>query len=277
VNICTSLDGSEKIHNKNRPWAKGNSYQKTTYWIKRIKEKLSGSKIPAASLISALVTVSKNSLKYPKEIVDEYLKWGFLGIHLRPLTYFGFAAATKRNIDYSAKEFIVFWKKAMDYIISINEKVKPFQEREARIMLQKILTSNDPGYTDLASPCGAALGQIVYNHDGNIYTCDEGRMLRDDTFLLGDVEKNEYESIVLNKKVKTMLAASCLENTTCDSCVYKPYCGICPIRNYIYYGNLFPQIKNTDWCKIKTAQFNYLFDELKDKKTREIFEKWVAN
>jgi hypothetical protein len=73
-----------------------------------------------------------------------------------------------------------------------------------------------------------------------------------------------------------MLAASCLENTTCDLCVYKPYCGICPIRNYTYYGNLFPQIKSTDWCKIKTAQFDYLFQKMRDIKIRRFFEKWVG-
>ena len=30
---------------------------------------------------------------------------------------------------------------------------------------------------ELRSPCGAGTGQIAYYYDGNIYTCDEGRML----------------------------------------------------------------------------------------------------
>ncbi len=36
VMICTSLDGPEEIHNKNRPWPNGNSYKETTRWIKEI-------------------------------------------------------------------------------------------------------------------------------------------------------------------------------------------------------------------------------------------------
>ena len=41
-----------------------------------------------------------------------------------------------------------------------------------------------------ARPCGAAIGQLAYNYDGKIFTSDEGRMLHemgDSTFLIGDV------------------------------------------------------------------------------------------
>ena len=27
----------------------------------------------------------------------------------------------------------------------------------------------------LRSPCGAGIGQLLYNYDGKVYTCDEGR------------------------------------------------------------------------------------------------------
>lgn len=279
VGICTSLDGPENIHNKNRPWPGGNSYRATTNWIKKIQKKrlaLRKKSRPYPQL-GALVTVSKRSLQCPEKIVDEYLKWGFGGIHFRSLTYLGFAKSCRNKIGYSAKEFIKAWKRTMDYIIAVNQKGTFFREREAQIMLQKILTDKDRGYTDLKSPCGAAIGQIVYNYDGNIYTCDEGRMLEDDTFLIGNVKDSNYQETILGGKVKTMVTSSCLENTSCDHCVYKPYCGVCPVRNYAFYGNLFPQIRNTDWCKIKIAQFAYLFRKMEDRKTREIFEKWVKS
>lgn len=273
VQICTSLDGPEKIHNKNRSLEKNNNYKIVTHWIKIIREKMLKRKI--IYHFGALVTISKHSLLYPKEIIDEYSKLGFRDIHLRPLSYLGIAKTFKKKIGYSAKEFIDFWKTGMDYIISINKNGAIFSEREANIILQKILTNKDPGYTDLKSPCGAALGQILYNYNGNIYTCDEGRMLENDTFLIGNVEKNNYREVISNNKVITMCAASCLENLSCDYCVYKPYCGVCPVKNYVYYGNIFPQMKNTDWCKIYTARFDYLFRKLRNKKIKEIFQKWV--
>ena len=278
VGICTSLDGPETIHNKNRPWPGRNSYKVTTRWIKEIQKRIGkmGKKKMSYPRLGALITVSKSSLWCPEKIVKEYLKWGFDGLHFRPLTYLGFAKSSRDKIGYSAEDFITAWEKIMDHIISINKKGKFFHERGARIMLQRILTDKDHGYTDLKSPCGAAIGQIVYNYDGNIYTCDEGRMLGDDAFLIGNVKKGNYQEIILNNKVKTMITSSCLENTSCDYCAYKPYCGVCPVRNYAFYGNLFPQMINTDWCKIKTAQFNYLFKKMQDKKTMEIFKKWVG-
>jgi len=38
VYISTSLDGDEEVHNYNRTFLGGNSFEKVTYWIKRINE-----------------------------------------------------------------------------------------------------------------------------------------------------------------------------------------------------------------------------------------------
>ena len=95
-------------------------------------------------------------------------------------------------------------------------------------------------------------------------------------FLLGKITDN-YKEIILNNKTKTMITASCLENTACDNCAYKPYCGVCVVKNYAYYGTLFPQILNTDHCKIKKAQFSYIFNKIqKEEEVKKIFESWVA-
>ena len=43
---------------------------------------------------------------------------------------------------------------------------------------------------ELRSPCGAGVGQMGYNFDGKVYTCDEGRMIGrmgDPIFEIGDV------------------------------------------------------------------------------------------
>jgi len=278
VSLCTSLDGPEKIHNKNRPWLGGNSYKITTYWIKKIRELEEKKEKEGEKMyhLSALLTISRFSLLYPKEIIDEYIKWGFKGIHLRPLSYLGLSGMFKNTIGYSAEEFLNFWKTAMDYIISINLKGRFFFERGTRIMLQKILTDQDTGFLDLRSPCGAGIGQVLYNYDGKIYTCDEGRMFKDNTFMIGNINKDGYKKVISNDKIKTMITASTLENLPCDLCVYKPYCGVCPVINYALYENLFPQMSNTDWCKMHKGMFDYLFDKLENKKIKEeVLEKWV--
>lgn len=278
VSLCTSLDGPEEIHNRNRPWPNNNSYKITTSWIKKIKkrEEEGEKKGRGQYHLSALTTISRFSLKHPKEIINEYLKWGFRGIHLRPLSFLGLSGGPAREkIGYSTEEFMEFWRKSMDYIIEVNRKGKFFYERGIAIMLRKIITDINPGFLDLRSPCGAAIGQLVYNHDGKVYTCDEGRMVKDDTFLLGDINKDDYKKIISSPKVETMITCSTLDNLSCDLCAYKPFCGVCPVVAYALYGNIFPQHLNTNQCRINKDMFKYIFERLEKGETRELFDKWV--
>lgn len=280
VSIATSLDGPEKLHNANRPMKGGGSYQITKKWIEKYQglQEKAHEKGNALYKLNALVTVSRESLDYPKEIIDEYLDFGFQGLHLRPLSYLGYSGGeeARKKIGYSAEEFLEFWRQAMDYILKINlEKDEDFFERGMWIMAKKVLGHEDPGFLDLRSPCGAVIGQVLYDYNGDLYTCDEGRMVEDDTFKLGNVEDTTYEEMVTCDTCKTMVNASTLENQACDLCAYSPYCGVCPVKNYALEDTLFPQMENTDWCKVKKAQFDYLFSKLRVNKYRNIFERWA--
>lgn len=263
VSLSTSLDGPEALHNKNRLWKDGNSYKKTAEWLKKSKA-------------GAILTVSKYSLAYPKEIIDEYLKLGLKEVHLRPLSYLGLSGKLKDQIGYPMKDFIDFWKKSMDYIISLNVKGKLIQERETKVMLQKILAGIDPNYAELRSPCGAVTGQLAFNFDGKVYTCDEGRMIEGGIFMVGDAKKDSYQKIVNHPTSKTLCMASLLENLPCDNCAYKPYCGVCPVQNYAIHNDLFPQLANNERCQFHTFAFDYLFHKLENKLTKGIFGKWLG-
>jgi His-Xaa-Ser system radical SAM maturase HxsB len=275
IALSTSLDGPEFLHNLNRPYPEANSYQATTNWIKKIKA--DEKKHPKdVYYLNALLTVSRNSLKYPKEIIDEYLKYGFTGIHLRPLSGLGFSQKNYSIIGYSEKEFFEFWKKSVDYILELNKKKIFFYERGIAIVLQKLFAPYDANFMDLRSPCGAGTGQLLYNYDGKVYTCDEARMLGNDTFLLGNVKNNTYEQLVTSPKLQAVCGASILENTECDNCVYAPYCGVCPVSNYALYGTLLaPQI-TTFWCQFHKDMFQYIFTKLQNPKIESIFKTWIG-
>ena len=75
------------------------------------------------------MTTTKESLAYPKEIIDEYLRLNLGSIFLRSLSPYGFATKTMKAIGYSSEEFVEFYKKALDYIIELNRRGHSFRGR----------------------------------------------------------------------------------------------------------------------------------------------------
>jgi radical SAM protein with 4Fe4S-binding SPASM domain len=197
------------------------------------------------------------------------------------LNPFGFSKNDWQGLGYTPEEFASFYKKAMDYIIELNIKGEVFRDKLSETFLKKIFSDNDPNHLEFRSPCGAGIGQLAYNYNGDVYTCDEGRMLSmmgDDSFQVGNLHKTSYEEMVASPVVKTCSIASCVESLPgCESCVYKPYCGVCPIYNYSEYGDVFAQMPNNDRCKLMKYIYDYLFEQIKDEQKRKIFQNWVFN
>lgn len=277
VSLCSSLDGPEYVHNKNRIYLNGSSHKEVVHWLKKAG-KLYKKEFPN-SIPAAVTTVTRFSLPYYKEIVDEYVDLGLNNIYLRPLNPFGFAQKTWKTIGYSPEEYIKFYIKALDYIIKVNLKGTYIKEALASTLLVKILTAADPNHYDYRSPCGAGIGQIAYNYNGDIYTCDEGRMISqmgDESFRIGSV-KDKYKDLIDSPVTKSMCVASCTDSLAgCSDCVYKPYCGVCPVYNYSVGGNIFGQMTTNDRCKILKAIFEHLFIQLEDKKVSQVFESWLG-
>jgi His-Xaa-Ser system radical SAM maturase HxsB len=275
IDICTSLDGPKYVHDYNRPINKGTgSYDNVIKWLKRLKKEYKIKKVK--NNINALITVTKKTLDYPKAVVDEYVKLEFKALQLRPVSNLGCANSDWEKLGYTPEEYIKFWKKSMDYIIQLNKKGTKIQERMTVIMLRKILNINKGSdYLDLRSPCGAAIGQLVYNHDGSIYTCDEGRMVGNNIFKIGTVN-DKFKDVITSNQTCAIVASSINDCHICDNCVYKPYCGLCPVCNYHEQGNIIAKIPETPRCKIYMAMFNYITDKLfNDKETNKIFTEWA--
>lgn len=285
VVLCTSLDGPEEVHNKNRPFSGGSSYQATAKWLETALEKYQqhekGKNRKYFAQPGALVTVSRFSLPKYKEIIDEYVNRGIEVIFLRPLTPLGVAQKAWPIIGYSAQEFIDFYKKSLNYIFELNRKGKKIREYNAAIMATKILSGRDPNYLEMRSPCGAGIGQLAYDYNGDIYTCDEGRMLGymgDDIFKLGNVKKNRYNEVIENPVVKAMCLASETNSLPgCSVCAFQPYCGVCPIYNYATSGNIFGQQPASGRCQINKAIFSVIFEYLQNKNSKSILEKWATS
>jgi len=259
VEFCTSLDGDEATHNYNRIYAQGNSYKDTVSNIKKInnlyKKKLNKGKKEHFK-VGAVLTVSRKTLDKYKEVVDTYIDLGFRMIYLRYLNPYGFAVSSKQKIWYTPQEYIDFYTKALDYILEKNYQGRFFADFTAVTYLAKILFNKDINNLDLRSPCGAGIGQLAYNYNGDIYTCDEGRMMArmgDDMFKLGNINEDNFEKLINNDLCKSMCMASCTNG----------------------YNNIFPITKNNVKCIIDEAIIDYLFKKLKNKKNLDIFTDWL--
>ncbi len=270
IGICTSLDGPEKIHDKNR-----GQYTPLIDKIKWVREELE----KKGKKLNALMVATKHSLGNHKEIIDEYVRLGFDYIQLKSLNPLGFAKQRWGEIVISAEEYIDFWRKSMNYIIELNnDKEGIIYESMTKVILERIFGFNSESiFLDLLSPCGAAIGQLVYNYDGSVFSCDEARMLDDDMFKLGNVFDDNYKGVICSDKCSALVASSVNDIYFCDLCAYKPYCGVCPVCNYALYGNVIPKLPEDFRCKVNKAIFDYIFTKVNDQKTKEIFVNWLEN
>jgi His-Xaa-Ser system radical SAM maturase HxsB len=274
VGMCTSLDGPRGLHNKNRPFGKGDSHKAAVKWIRRIKEEYERRGIENRRA-NALITITKFSLPYWKEIVDEYVKIGIGDIFFRNLNNLGAAKSVWDRISYTPEEYTEFWKRTMEYVLELNKQGKDIREWFTWIMLRKILNNEEPNFFEQRSPCGAAIGQLAYNYNGDIYSCDEARMIGEDVFKLGNVKNNTYREIMTSNQVCTLIASSINDTQICDACIFKPYCGLCPVCNYAEHGSTIAMIPRTSKCKIFKRQFEYVFSKIiNDKEVMDIFDRW---
>ena len=283
VQICTSIDGPEHLHDKQRKLPGFSSHASATTWIKKINEAYAKMGLdPTLYHVEALLTTTREALPKWKEIVDTYVGLGCRALFLRPVDPFGFADKTGHRIEYPRSEYMDFYRSAVDYIIDLNKQGVEILERFAAIFLTKILGGEDPNFLDIRNPCGAGIGQIAYNYDGKIFTCDEGRMLHemgDSSFLIGDVQSTSYRDLMGHETVRALAIASNLDaQPDCVNCTYQPYCGVCPVHNHRTQGNIFGRMRESSLCAVHKGIQDHLFAKLggSDKETIEVLQKWTT-
>jgi His-Xaa-Ser system radical SAM maturase HxsB len=275
IDVSTSLDGPAYLHDKNRPMGKGGSHAVVTRNILRAQEAL------GKSAVSCLMTTTKESLKFPREIVDEYLRLGMGSLFVRDLNPFGFAVKTHKATGYTTQEFLQFYKEVLGYIIDINRQGRSFAEAMATMVLTKILTPWPIGFVDLRSPAGAGLGVVLYNYDGSVYASDESRMLAEmgsERFRLGHVLEDNYEELFFGETMQLIASAACNESLVgCSDCAYQPYCGADPVRNFSTQNDLFGHRPTSGFCGKNMGVIKHLLDLLltKDPELERIFWAWM--
>ena len=275
VDVSTSLDGPEYLHDKNRPLGKHGSHSVVTRNIRRAQEALGRDRV------SCLMTTTRESLKYPKEIVDEYLRMDIGSIFVRDLNPYGFALKARKAVGYDTTDFLRFYKEVLGYVIDVNKRGHTFAEAMATMVLTKILTPWPIGFVDLRSPSGAGMGVVLYNYDGDVYASDESRMLAEmgsQRFLLGNVLEDSYEDIFFGETMQLIASAACNESLAgCSECVYQPYCGADPVRHFSTQGDIFGHRPTSGFCDKHMGIIEHMFELLQrnDADLERIFWAWM--
>lgn len=271
VLISTSLDGFEALHNHNR--GKSDSYSHVVAGINKARTVLGFDRI------SALMTASEESLKYPEEIINAYLENGFHSIFLRPLNPYGLATKYANWSEYY-DQFINFYKEALNCIIELNSTGIFFIEEFTTLILRKILTPFSIGFVDLQSPSGIINNVIVYNYDGHVYASDESRMLAehsDFTFRLGHVS-DQYDSLFYGEKAQKIALIWANETIAgCSDCAFMTYCGADPVRNYSTQGDMYGFRPTSSFCKKHKQIIQHLFSLIieREDEVLPIFKRWI--
>ena len=283
VQICTSIDGPEPIHNKQRILAGGNAHRAACGWIEKINKAYETMGLdPTLYHVEALLTTTREALRYPREIVDTYVSLGCRAIFLRPVDPFGFADKTHKAIEYDRAQYHAFYRTAVDHIIDLNKKGTQVLERYAAIFLTKILGDEEPNFLDIRNPSGSGIGALAYNYDGRIFTSDEGRMIHemgDSCFQIGDVRDTRYRDAMRHETVRALVLASHRESQPdCATCTYVPYCGVQPEHSYLSQGTLFGRMRESSLCNVHKGIQDYLFEKLRegDADTLAILERWTT-
>ncbi len=280
VSICTSLDGPADLHDRNRPFLGGGQAQeKVVSWVRRLMTMAKSDDLRKPYLPSALMTTTKFSLGRAREIVDLYRELGMEQIFLRPLSPIGYAKRVWSDIGYGPEDFLRFYAEGLDYVLELNKDGGDgIMERNALILLTKIVKGEDPGFMDLRWPAGAVLGCLAYNYDGRVFVSDEGRMVDhqgDPLFCVGTVD-DPWTKVLDHPTARACAAASNLETQPmCAQCAYKPWCGAEPVFHYEMQRSIAGQMPTSPWCAIHMGIFDILMKRLREPAARAVFDRWL--
>lgn len=263
VSLCTSLDGPRDLHDRNR--GKG-SHALVARWLKRINTlRRNNRKIDPPN---AVCTVTRRSLKRAKDIVDEFVRLGVERVQLGPLDPIGHARKRWDSIGYPPADFLTFYREALDRILKLRKGGAPVFEKGAMIFLLRILRQAHWRYPNVDVLC-----RLAYDRRGDIYPCDEARLLADagDTaFRMGNVSDATYSGLLDHPVTRLSAAAvSAGAKPMCSRCAYDPFCRISPVIHYSAQGDPWGRLPESDRCAIHMGVFDALFERLSDPKTRD--------
>lgn len=277
--ISVSLDWLEIIHNSNRTYKYWNSYQQTVGWIKKINNAYKDNN--RENKVTPMITITNKALPLYKEIIDNLISLGMSEIFIRPLEPLWYGSLNMDSIWYKMSELKTFYSNFMDYIVEKNLGGSSLVEVNTLWYIRRVLAWRNNRNGCWLWPCWAWVKQLTYNYNWEIYTCNEARALWkmwDKTFMLQTVTddgQETYQSLYKQKKLQEVLAASIMTEKS-KYAAYIPYLWVCPVYNHKINGAYVSDDVHDVKLQVDAMILDYIFDKIRDKKTFDLFNKWLS-
>ncbi|AXT45801.1 MULTISPECIES: radical SAM/SPASM domain-containing protein [Chromobacterium] len=216
--------------------------------------------------VPSLIVVGRNNLHKLRDYVDFAVAEGQSSIFFSPVQKMGFAKGKWDNVGMEMDEFFDAWRDALDYIFSLWDQGILLEERYFSLALEKLFNNRDVKYVDFRNPSGMVLGNLAYDHLGNVYGCDEGRGHAD--FRIGNVHTDSYAAAVTSDKARQLVSYSLREHDACQVCAYRPYCGVSPIVSKGETHSLDPQPLTSSCCQRTRHLFDFVVKLMRERPQR---------
>lgn len=257
VSLSTSLDGPAHLHNRNRPTSTRDAYERTIAGIELARRTIS------EDCVSALMTVTRESLSCPEEIVDEYVRMGFDEIFIRPMALYGFAMKNAQVLGYTFDAFESFYSKCLQRVLWWNAQGTSIREVAASVWMNKLLSPFDSGYVDLQRVSGAGRSVLVYNYDGWVYPSDEARMLAETgqaNLRLGPLgtPMRDFLSSPVNRSLQERSDGG--GSPQCADCAFNAFCGPDPVEE-LATGDGYT-VASSWHCRRSKSMFAWILNRL---------------
>ncbi|MDR0988593.1 MAG: radical SAM protein [Prevotellaceae bacterium] len=255
--ISTTIDGTEEIHNKNRP-ANGNrpSFENVQRMRKYIMEK--------GRTCGFISTVTKNNLGYEGEILNFFRTLNIHSFHSNSYIYFAKNRVKDMQIALSAKDY------ARYFISQFNAWVDAGQEEPIPQTIDyfaRCLLSGKPSNHTICTFGGRCLTNfIALTPNGDAFNCP--KFTGSQNMILGNINQQDIKDILspestpMSKMIDDRLKAanSCLSK----NCEFFYICNAgCPYYSFIRSDG--ENVRKRDiLCEGKTLVFKYLKDVLKE-------------
>ena len=260
--ISTTIDGTEEIHNKNRP-ANGNvpSFEK----VQRTREYI----INKGYSCGFISTITKNNVGHEKEILDFFRTLGAYTFHSNPYIYLSKNEVKDEEIALTIEDYAKYFINQFNAWID-SGRLKPIP-RTIDDFIQSFVIKKQPNKS-LCTFGGRCLTNFMaITPNGNAYLCPKFTGFQN--MILGNINQQDIKDILspksemMNKMIEERLVAI----NTCKSkrCKFFYVCkGGCPYHSFIQ-SNSENLKERSCLCEGNILIFKYLEDVVKILKSKD--------